>query len=192
MEAAREKGMDASRRAEAHRGSYLTDPAPLWCSCLSWLWKPHDTPTAAFKALTSEKSVAVCLFCFFVVFLHVLGLHMKSRQSHVASPLSASQRERIQHRFDFLIQISLLSALRWLVSLFTLFSTVTVFFFWVFFFLQTCSNIYKLGNTTEVLEERTVLASIHARSTLEYLLWNCDPSRGTAHDFPIYIFSWRL
>lgn len=137
--------------------------------------------------------------CFGVVvflgffFLHVLGLHMKSGESHVASPLSASQRERIQRRFDFLIQMSLLSAPRWLVSLFTLFSTVTWFFlgggrFLLFVFLQTSPNIYKLGNTTEVLEERTALASIHARSTPEYLWWNCDPSRGTAHDFPICIF----
>lgn len=41
--------------------------------------------------------------------------------------------------------------------------------FFVVVYLQTSPNIYKLGNTTEVLEERTALASIHARSTPEYL-----------------------
>lgn len=42
------RGMDASRRAEAHRGSYLTDPAPLWCSCLSRPRKPPRHPDDCF------------------------------------------------------------------------------------------------------------------------------------------------
>lgn len=66
------------------------------------------------------------------------------------------------------------------------------------FFLQTCPVLllfilsveakYQLGNITEVCEKRTALASIHARSTPDYLWWNCDPSPGTAHAFPVYTF----
>ncbi len=57
-----------------------------------------------------------------------------------------------------------------------------------FFFVLSVDANYQLGIIIEVCEGRTALASIHARSTPGYLLWNCDPSRDTAHVFPISTF----
>lgn len=121
---------------------------------------------------------------------HVLRPRMRSGESRIASLLTATHRKSIHHRFDFLFQncLGFFFSPRCFVCLFFA-SKPRSFFVCLFVFLQTCSVFvlfvrsvvakYQLGNITEVCEERAALASIHARSTLGYLLWNCEHSWGT-------------
>lgn len=172
--------MDASERAEAHRGSYLTDPAPLWCSCFCWLWKPQDTPTTAFKTLTSDKPAAAC-------YSARVGIAYEEKGKPCCqSTLCLTHRETIPPLWFSNSDFSVFLAAVICSFIYSLPSRDLGFLFIYSFILQTCPALlafvlsveekYQLGNNTEVCEERTALASIHARSTPGYLLWNCDPT----------------